>query len=342
MQLGLQSKKNRIKLSTNIKFKWKIINNTISHNNQYISIINDSLILSNKSDNWSFENNFIYNINNKKYITFNYEYKLYLTDSEKDAKKFFINKNSILYIKPDFIIQFERINLKNNIKIGKFLNSLDKNKSYFTVGILLAAGTSSRFKSDIPKQLYILDNKPLIAYSIENMINNVDKLLIITNTSCFSKIFDIVKNKKIVILENDVNCRLESLKVGVDYIAKHYSFTKNIIIHDSARPFLTENHFKIEQNLLNEYNYLQYFMPLYNGLYNNETDDFVDRDKYIETCTPIFINYRLCHFILKNYMNLSDRITWEFTPICKILNIKYRFLQSSYKYLRKITTFDDI
>ena len=340
--LALISKNNKIKFGINLKFNWKIINNTISHNNKYISIENDSIILSNKSDNWTLDNNYMYNIDKKKYVTFDYEYKIYLTDNEKDARKFVINKNSIFYVKSDFIVNFERINLKNNIKIGKFLNSLKKSKSNFTVGILLAAGTSSRFKSDIPKQLYILDNKPIIAYSIENMINNVDKLLIITNTDCLGKMLDIVKSKKIVILENNVNCRLESLRIGVDYIAKHFFFTKNIIIHDSARPFLTENHFKIDENLLNEFYYLQYFMPLYNGLYSNDIEDFVDRDKYIETCTPIFINFRLCYFILKNYMNLSDRIAWEFTPICKILNIKYKFLKSSYKYLRKITTIDDI
>ena len=43
---------------------------------------------------------------------------------------------------------------------------------YLNIGILLAGGTSSRFnlslnENKISKQLYILDGKPLINYSIE-------------------------------------------------------------------------------------------------------------------------------------------------------------------------------
>jgi len=45
------------------------------------------------------------------------------------------------------------------------------------IGIILAAGTSSRFNSETPKQLYSVNNKPIIEYSIDNMIDLVDKLI---------------------------------------------------------------------------------------------------------------------------------------------------------------------
>lgn len=38
-----------------------------------------------------------------------------------------------------------------------------------TLGIILAAGTSSRFISNIPKQLYIINNKCVLQYSIDSM-----------------------------------------------------------------------------------------------------------------------------------------------------------------------------
>ena len=49
------------------------------------------------------------------------------------------------------------------------------------IGIILAAGTSTRFNSDIAKQLYFINNKPIIEYSIDNMIQLVDRIIIVKN-----------------------------------------------------------------------------------------------------------------------------------------------------------------
>ena len=71
-------------------------------------------------------------------------------------------------------------------------------------------------------------------------------------------------------------------------------------------------------------------------------NEVVDRDKYIELCTPLCINYKLFNFIFKNYIQKENMITYEFIPILKILNINYNFIEGHYKYLKKITTFEDI
>jgi 2-C-methyl-D-erythritol 4-phosphate cytidylyltransferase len=60
------------------------------------------------------------------------------------------------------------------IKIKNYmLNTIyiiKKDNYSMIVGIILAAGTSSRFKSDTPKQLYSINNKPIIEYSIDMLI----------------------------------------------------------------------------------------------------------------------------------------------------------------------------
>ena len=85
-------------------------------------------------------------------------------------------------------------------------------------------------------------------------------------------------------------------------------------------------------------------MKLVNGLAKKEfiNIEMVDRDDYIEICTPIAANFNLFYFIFINYINKSNRIVYEHIPILDILKIKYNLIMGSYTYLRKITHFDDI
>ena len=217
------------------------------------------------------------------------------------------------------------------------------NNNNFNIGILLAAGLSSRFNNSKPKQLYIINNKHIISYSIDVMMKTLDKLIIVTNSICYKKIKRIVKNKSIIILKNDINCRLESIGIGLNYINKHYNYCSNVLIHDGARPYITA--LMIDNLLLSNKNYLysQYYLKLVNGLIKiKPTYEFVNRDEFIEACTPICINYKLCYFIFMNYIEKSKRVTSEFIPIMKLLNLDYNFIEGKYKFLRKITTRDDI
>jgi 2-C-methyl-D-erythritol 4-phosphate cytidylyltransferase len=85
--------------------------------------------------------------------------------------------------------------------------------------------------------------------------------------------------------------------------------------------------------------YIQYCLPLTNGLIKkSENCKFVDRNNYIEACTPIYINYNILKSIYDN-TKLED-IYEIFTHIP--ISEKYKFINGSYKYLRKITTIDDI
>jgi len=191
------------------------------------------------------------------------------------------------------------------------------------IGIILAAGTSSRFKSETPKQLYSINNKQIIEYSIDNMIDLVDKLIIVINNN-------IVLNNnisKIVILENNINQRKASLNTAIKYIKDNFINTEKVIIHDAARPFVTKMYF---ENLINsDKKYIQYALKLVNGLYNIETNLPANRDSYIELCTPICIS----NAILK---------IQETDEIIDSIDIKPEFLFGHYNDLKKITTLEDL
>ena len=235
------------------------------------------------------------------------------------------------------------------------------------VGILLAGGTSSRFnlylsENKISKQLYLLDGKPLINYSIDAFLelenNNLNYLLIIVNSEIKEEIEKIIEKESkiiIIVLVNDFNDRLESINIGLQYINDYiYDFNPskiNIIIHDSARPFITQKHLKtlidLNQTKINNKNivYSQYCMKLTNGLMNLENNEVLDRNKYLELCSPICIDFKICYDIFKNYIKKDEnnqREFYEFIPVLNILNLKYKLIEGHFKDLRKITTREDI
>ena len=250
------------------------------------------------------------------------------------------------YMKPQTIVDFEMNNITDSINISDIYN-IKNNHGNHNIGILLAAGTSSRFDSDKPKQLYRINKIPCIMYSVVAMIDLVDELIIITNSNCLEEIKNLTQhNAKIIVLLNDINCRLESIGVSLNYIKNKYNNVNNIIVHDSARPFITHNDIKQLLISCDTYLYSQYYLNLVNGLYKKGSDSgdgkMVDRDQYIEICTPVAANFDLYYFIFMNYMNKQNRIIHEHISILDLLKIKYNLILGSSTHLRKITYVNDI
>jgi 2-C-methyl-D-erythritol 4-phosphate cytidylyltransferase len=203
------------------------------------------------------------------------------------------------------------------------------------VGVILAAGNSSRFQNEVPKQLYSINNKPIINHSIDILSQSLDEVIIVTNTYCYDKI-----KTDHTILINDVDDRIESIKVALDYIGnKKY---KNIIIHDSARPFITTNHINDLLESSKKYQHTQYYLELVNGLVRkNEIGwEVAPREDFIELCSPQITNFELFKNIFTEY--IKTKIDCEILPIICKLQYDYNLIKGSNKYLRKITTIDDI
>lgn len=211
------------------------------------------------------------------------------------------------------------------------------------VGILLAAGTSSRFGLTTPKQLYQIDNKAVISYSADIMSEILDELIVVTNSSCYELIVEKLKhNKNTVVLINDINCRLKSIKTALTYIGD--KDVSNIIVHDAARPFITCDHIKTLLNSSIKYLYSHYYLKLINGLFekSGSIHKLVNRDNYIELCSPSIVDYKLFNFVFKHYIDEPNRITHEFLEIASVFGMRYNLIEGSYKHLRKITTIDDV
>jgi 2-C-methyl-D-erythritol 4-phosphate cytidylyltransferase len=203
------------------------------------------------------------------------------------------------------------------------------------VGIILAAGKSSRFNNSIPKQLYTINGKPIINHSIDILNQLLDEVIIITNSTCYSQI---ITNNEILV--NDVDDRIKSIKTALDYLNDDYS---NILIHDAARPFITKDCINnlIESQKNNFHS--QYYLPIVNGLAKiNESGswEIPNRDKYIQLCSPQITNFKLFKSIFREY--IESNIYCEILPIVSKLKYDYNLILGDDKYLRKITTINDI
>ena len=121
------------------------------------------------------------------------------------------------------------------MKVNKNMKEL---KNY---GIILASGTGSRYGSDVPKQFIKIGGKTILEHTIEVFENasEIDKIIIVI-TPEYRHVAEniLLKNKylKISNLLNGGETRKDSSFIGINSIDDEEA---NVIIHDCARPFLT-------------------------------------------------------------------------------------------------------
>lgn len=118
-------------------------------------------------------------------------------------------------------------------------------------GVILAGGVGSRVKKSlIPKQFIELEGKPIIAYTIENMLKvpRFDALYIAVHREWMDYMKTLVadgftpeQQAKIHMTEGGKE-RLDSIRNVTDAICRENPLGEQdvIVIHDAARPFVTE------------------------------------------------------------------------------------------------------
>jgi 2-C-methyl-D-erythritol 4-phosphate cytidylyltransferase len=314
----------------------------------YLNIINNKLTHSNlKYSDWQKisvkDKHFIlYDITSCKYISCNFDYLISITDNKKEATVFkntYNNiENKITYEIPQLRLDFNKINKIEGYDIYKIMDLQKKNNK--TIGILLCAGKGQRFGSY--KQLYEKNSVPLFKYSLDKMISCCEKVYIVVNSEIITKLNDILKDySNIEICINDKENRQDSLLKALEEIKNNEIDVDNLIIHDSCRPWVPIKYF----NNINDSKklYSQYCVEIVNGLIRNDNYFFeeVDRNDYLELCTPICSNYKLFSTIFERYI-IKYKFSCEMIPILNLLNIPYDIHYGNPDLLKKITYTHDL
>ena len=170
--------------------------------------------------------------------------------------------------------------------------------------VILAGGKGRRFGQKVPKQFYKTDDKAVINLFLSNLDHNNFKLIII----CIDKKYrDIVKdnslyilNKKKVKFSEPGNTRQESSFNSLKKLRNNN--IKNVLIHDAARPFCSNNLLKRILKKLDRCNncipYIKYNDRQINNSNKNQT-------KVINIQTPQGFDYNLIFKAHNKYKNKS-------------------------------------
>lgn len=117
-----------------------------------------------------------------------------------------------------------------------------------TSAIVLAAGSGKRMNSQTAKQFLKIRDKEVLYYSLKVFEESplVDNIILVTKEEdieyCRTEIVEKNKLKKIMNIIPGGRERYDSVHAGLSLLSKNIDKEEDIVlIHDGARPFITEN-----------------------------------------------------------------------------------------------------
>jgi len=118
-------------------------------------------------------------------------------------------------------------------------------KQQKVVGLLIAGGSGTRMKQDIPKQFLTVNERPVIIYTLEAFQRHasIDEIAVVCKEGwehvlkAYAKQFNITKLKHIVAGGENGQ---DSIRNGVYELEKHFDKDDIVLIHDAIRPMVSE------------------------------------------------------------------------------------------------------
>ena len=204
------------------------------------------------------------------------------------------------------------------------------------IAVILAGGSGTRFKSKIPKQYFKIGNKSIINYTIDAFEKSslIDKVIIVVDKKYINDIRK--KNPKHMVVSGGKS-RFESSYNGILACPKN---SKKVLIHDAARPFISQEIITSCIEALNNYEAV---------VTSIQTTDTVIRVKnmeilQVEDRNQIFLNQTPQGFKYKTILDAHKNRTGSVTDDISLLDLnktKCKVIKGSKKNI-KITTNDDI
>ena len=150
--------------------------------------------------------------------------------------------------------------------------------------VIVAGGTGSRFGGNIPKQFIKIDGQEILSFSVNtfSIHPQIDEVIIV----CNNKWMDHVSNHypDCIVVEGGKRRQDSSLK-GIRAVSNE---SENVLIHDAARPFVSEEIISNCLAALENADGSAPVMNISNSLIQLEKEkvSYVDRSKIKELQTP--------------------------------------------------------
>lgn len=212
--------------------------------------------------------------------------------------------------------------------------------------VIVAAGTGSRMKKDINKQFIKLKNKEIVAHTIEKFYNseNIDDIVVVIREDEEEYFNKNIKEKygfaniKVV---HGGNERQDSVFNGIKMLKKECDV---VLIHDGARPFVTDDIIKRSINKANEHNAIVVGVKVKDTIKvvsdNGNIVDTPNRSYLWAVQTPQVFKYDI---ITKAYEDAYNNNYYGTDDAMLVERIGYnvKMIEGSYNNI-KITTQEDL
>ncbi len=186
----------------------------------------------------------------------------------------------------------------------------DKLKNY---AIILASGLGSRFGNNIPKQFEKINGKTILERSIEIFENNegINEIILVITPQYHDMALSILgdKYKKLSKILKGGSTRKESSSIGMNSILDKEA---NVLIHDCARPFLSQEVLNNCINSLNIYDAVNVAIPVTDTIMeieNGMVKNIPDRKNLIASQTPQCFKLSVikkAHYLAENENSFTD------------------------------------
>ena len=210
-------------------------------------------------------------------------------------------------------------------------------------GVILMAGSSVRFGGPKNKLLYLLNGKPVFAYSIEAFAKqkNIEELVITVNDDTKDTVQKFVETNNIkaklikggATRQESVENALKALNLGDEDI---------VVIHDAARPlvdtFIINQVAKAAIEFGAATPYIEALDTIAIKNENEEVSNFVSRASVAQIQTPQAFKFGLLN---KAHVNTNDKKATDDCSLILMEGHKVKLVKGD-KKLHKITTREDI
>lgn len=213
--------------------------------------------------------------------------------------------------------------------------------------VIPAAGQGKRMKANKNKQFLLLNDKPILAHTIDIFEGraDIDEIIVVAQADeidyCQSEIIHKYNFNKVSKIIEGGRTRQESVYNGLKAVSEKADF---ILIHDGARPLLTNELIKHIITEVEKYQAVAIGVPVKDTIKIINRDkviiDTPTRDNLIAIQTPQAFKRNL---ILQAYQKAfdDDYLGTDSSSLVERLNKEVKVIEGSYENL-KITTSEDL
>ena len=107
------------------------------------------------------------------------------------------------------------------------------------IAIIVAAGNSTRFNYEIPKQYFVINGKTVLNWTIKAFLASdfIDNVLVVINNEHRDLYYQSIEELNILNPIIGGKTRNESVFLGLKALEEFYP--ENVLIHDAARPLIS-------------------------------------------------------------------------------------------------------